>query len=206
MIEDSHYGDKPLVFHWRALDEGWINALDLPPARNRAYVRARASIVLEALIPARVQPGKWISYSRRKEWYSSGRRYRRTDYSFSTVPDVVNELECLHLLEHDRAPPGRLGRQSRFRATPALVAAVAVPVVVHDPGEIIRLRDTDGNLIDYRDTDAIFHMRRKLARINEALRGASIDLAGVEGPIATIDGHPVRDQLHRVFNRGSFDL
>src|SRR3954447_22378012 len=131
MIEDSHHGDKPLAFHWRALDERWINALDLPPARNRAYARARASIVLEALITARVQPGKWISYSRRKEWYSGGRRYRRTDYSFSTVPDVVDELECLRWLEHDRAPPGGRGWQSRFRATPGLVVTVAIPVVVH---------------------------------------------------------------------------
>src|SRR5215207_10050139 len=148
MIDDDSPSDKPLDFHWRSMDESWIDELHLPAASSKAYVRARASIVLEAMITERSELGRWISYSRRKPWYSTGKRYRSTDYSFSTVPPAVDELEKLGLIEHDRAPAGRLGLQSRCRAAPALIEAVAPPAVLYDPGETIRLKDEHGNLVD----------------------------------------------------------
>ena len=81
------------------MDEGWIDALALPKAQSRAYEQARASILLETMINARSAPESWISYSRRKSWYSSasGQRYRSTAYRFSTVPPAVDELEKLDL-------------------------------------------------------------------------------------------------------------
>src|SRR5215217_2991659 len=170
MIDDGSSIDKPLAFHWRALDEGWIDALALPKARSRAYEQARASILLETMITARSAPEAWISYSRRKNWYSTGQRYRSTAYGFSTVPKAVDELEKLDLLEHDRAEPGRFGWQSSFRATPPLIQAAALPGTVYDPGEIIRLKDEDDGLVDYMDTNNTIRMRRTLASINEALR------------------------------------
>jgi hypothetical protein len=209
MIDDSSPNDKPLAFHWRSMDESWIDELHLPTASSKAYVRARASIVLKARITARFEPDRWISYSRRKPWYSTRKRYRSTDYSFSTVPPAVDELERLGLIEHDRAPRGRLGLQSRFRAAPALIEAVALPVLLYDPGETIRLKDEHGNLIDYRETDATIRMRRSLVMTNEVLRAEQIGIRGVEGQIAFIDGRPVnlsQDQLYRVFNGGSFSL
>jgi hypothetical protein len=209
MIDGSSSNDEPLAFHWHAIDEGWIDVLGLPPALSKAYAQARASIVLEALITERLEPERWISYSRSKGWYAHGQRYRGTCYTFSTVPRAVDELERLGLIEHDRAPVGRLGWQSRFRATPALIRAVAIPVVVYDPGETIRLKDEHDNLRDYRETDVTIRMRRNLVMINEALRAEQIGICGVEGPIATIAGRPLslgQDQLHRVFNRGSFSL
>jgi hypothetical protein len=207
MIDDDSPNDKPLAFHWRSMDESWIDELHLSAASSKAYVRARASIVLEARITARFEPDRWISYSRRKPWYSNGKRYRSTEYSFSTVPPAVDELEKLGLIEHDRAHPGRIGLQSRFRATPVLTRAVALPPVLYDPGETIRLKDEDGNLLDYRETNATIRMRRTVVMTNEALRAEDIGICGVEGQIATIDGRPVnlgQDQQHRVFNRGSF--
>jgi hypothetical protein len=190
------------------MNEGWIDALALPPAPSKAYSQARASIVLEALITERSEPGRWISYSRSKGWYAQGQRYRGRCYTFSTVPRAVDELEQLGLIEHDRAPPGRLGWQSRFRAAPALIEAVALPTTaLYDPGETIRLKDEQGNLLDYRDTDATIRMRRTVVMTNEALRAEKIGIRGVDGQIATIDGRPVnlgQDQLHRTFNRGSF--
>ena len=99
--------------------------------------------------------------------------------------------------------------QSRFRATPALIEAVALPPVLYDPGETIRLKDEHGNLLDYRETNATIRMRRNLVMANEALRAEQIGIRGVEGPIVTIDGRPLnlgQDQLHRVFNCGSLSL
>jgi hypothetical protein len=209
MIDDGSSTDKPLAFHWRAMDEGWIDALALPAAQSRAYEQARASILLEAMITARSAPESWISYSRCRNWYSQGQRYRSTAYRFSTVPKAMDELERLGLLEHDRARPGRFGRQSSFRAVPALVQVVALPAVLYDPGEIIRLKDKDESLIGYRDTNDTIRMRRGLASINEALRVGNIGIRRVVGQIATIDGAYVnlgQDQLHRIFNRGRFSL
>jgi hypothetical protein len=211
MINHATAADKPLWFHWRAHDEDWTDALDLPPPANRNHARARSSILLEARITASTEPERWISYSRRKGWYAHGRRYRSPAHAFATVPPAVDELVWLGLLEHDKAPAGRLGRQSRFRAAPALRAAVAPPPAVHDPGEVIRLRDADDRLLDYRDTDETLRMRRRLKPINEALRAMGIGVTGAEGegPIVAVGGtrfHTGQDQLHRVFNRASFRL
>jgi hypothetical protein len=125
MINHATAADKPLWFHWQADDEDWAGALDLPPAANRNHARARSSILLEAVVTASTEPECWISYSRRKGWYDAqGRRYRSPVYSFATVPRAVDELARLGLLEHDKAPAGCFGRQSRFRAAPALRAAL----------------------------------------------------------------------------------
>ena len=35
MADDDRHGDKPLAFHWCALDEGWIDALGLPPVSQQ---------------------------------------------------------------------------------------------------------------------------------------------------------------------------
>src|ERR1700757_5236454 len=111
--------DLPLTFHWRALDNDWIKALDLP-SHNRKSDEARASVLLNARVASQVAPGQWISYSRRREWWSTGRRYRNTAYTYATVVSAVDELARLGLFEHDRKRPGNLGRQSRFRASPPL--------------------------------------------------------------------------------------
>ena len=64
--------DRPLCFHWKAVDQDWITSLDLPAPRNRKHAKARASVLLEALIANHVAPGQYVSYSRRKEWWSNG--------------------------------------------------------------------------------------------------------------------------------------
>lgn len=48
--------DRPLCFHWKAVDIDWIKSLDLPIPRNVKHAEARASILLEALIANRAFP------------------------------------------------------------------------------------------------------------------------------------------------------
>jgi len=170
--------DRPLCFHWKAVDDDWIRSHNLPPPRNRKYAEARASVLLEALIANRVAPAQWISYSRRKEWWSSGTRYRGSSYTYATVPAAVEELAALGLLEHDRKPPGNLGWQSRFRATPKLLQAIRIPTVIYDSYELIQLKDHEGELIDYRDTNNTISMRRRIEEFNEALSAADLQLRG----------------------------
>jgi len=204
--------DRPLCFHWKAVDDDWIRSHNLPPPRNRKYAEARASVLLEALIANRVAPAQWISYSRRKEWWSSGTRYRGSSYTYATVPAAVEELAALGLLEHDRKPPGNLGWQSRFRATPKLLQAIRIPTVIYDSYELIQLKDHEGELIDYRDTNNTISMRRRIEEFNEALSAADLQL---RGPGVENDGvllragddhllYPAMRSLYRIFNRGSF--
>jgi hypothetical protein len=205
--------DCPLSFHWQAVDDDWIVLLGLPPPRNRRYADARASVLLEALITNLVAPGQWISYSRRKEWWSTGKRYRGSSYSYTTVPAAVDELAVLGLLEHDRKPSGNLGWQSRFRATPKLLESIKnVPAVIYDPVELIQLKDHDRELIDYRDTNNTISMRRRIEEFNEALSAVDLQLRapGVQhdGMLLRVgDDHllyPAMRTLYRIFNRSSF--
>jgi hypothetical protein len=204
--------DRSLCFHWKAVDNAdWIKSLDLPIPRNVKHAEARASILLEALIANRVAPGQWVSYSRRKEWWSAGTRYRGTSYTYATVLPAVDELAALGLLEHDRKPPGNLGWQSRFRATEILQETAKIPTVIYDPGELIRLKDRDDKLSDYRDTNNTISMRRRLEEINEALSAADLELNAPtikhDGMLLRMGAHvlyPAMRTLYRIFNRGSF--
>jgi hypothetical protein len=204
--------DRPLCFHWKAADSDWIKSLGLPLFRNRKHAEATESILLEALIANLVAPGQWISYSRRKEWWSNGTRYRGTAYSYATVPPTVDELSASGLLEHDRKPPGNLGWQSRFRATPKLLQTVKIPTVIYVPIELIRLKDHDEKLIDYKDTNNTISMRRGIEEINEPLSAVELQL---HAPNVEQDGmllrvgddhflYPAMRTLYRVFNRSSF--
>jgi hypothetical protein len=189
-----------------------MRSLGLPVPRNRRHAEARASVLLEALIANLIEPGQWVSYSRRREWWSNGTRYRGTAYSYATVPPAVDELACWGLVEHDRKPPGNLGWQSRFRATAMLQERVKIPTVIYDPVELIRLKDHDEKLINYRDTNNTISMRRRLEEINEALSAAELEL---HDPTVKRDGMLLRlankhvlytamRTLYRIFNRDSF--
>ena len=206
--------DKPLSFHWKLLDPTWLDNLSLPAARSNKETAARASVLIEALIVARAEPTRWISYSRRRGFYARQQRYFGTAYTFATVPPVIDQLAFCGFLEHDKKPPGSMGWQSRFRASRALIATFDQPLpVLFDPIETIRLKNENGHLVDYRDTAATDKMRRNLETINEALRAALIEL---DAPGAVSDGQIIRcgDQvlykqmqlLWRVFNSRRFAL
>ena len=173
---DNSKRDRALCYHWKANDSDWVKSLNLPAPRNRKHDQARASVLLEALIADRVAPEQFVSYSRRKEWWGTGTRYRDTAYTYATVIPAIDDLTRWGLLEHDRKPPRNLGWQSRFRATPILLRSLAIPPVIYDPVELVRLKDHDGKLTDYRETNNTISMRRRLEEVNEALSAAELQL------------------------------
>ena len=77
-------------------------------------------------------------------------------------------------------PPGHRGWQSRFKASAELLRRLseAPLAVVHDPRELIVLRDHDGKVSDYADTRRTDRMRRDIQSINEAIMGTAIELRG----------------------------
>ena len=70
---DADAKDKPLGFYWKAPAD-WLADLDLPPPRNVRYGRARAAILLDAVLEAHGK-GRAISYSRSKAFYTGLQRY-----------------------------------------------------------------------------------------------------------------------------------
>lgn len=211
-----HHGqrDKPLSFHWRAQEQGWLDQLDLPPGSSVKYAQARSSILVESYLVARAEPGRSISYSRRREFYAGEQRYKGLPYTYTNVLGSIDEAAKLGLIHNQKATPGQRGWQSSFQATDKLMEAINRPVpVIYDPCETIRLRDSDRKLIDYRDTARTDRMRKRLNEINEAITSAEIDLEApdaVHGEHAIQCGdhtlYPAMQSLFRVFNRGSFSL
>jgi len=207
--------DKPLSFHWKPLDDTWQDNLGLPPARSDKERHARDAILTEAAIVGRAEPDKWISYSRARDFYAGKKRYHGPAYAYRTVPPIIDALAAEGLLEHDKKRPGNRGWQSRFRATPALLATIEKPLpVIYEPLETVRLKDRGGKLINYRrDTAKTKAMRWFLAEQNEALAATVITL---KAPGAVHDGnvircgehtlYPAMQTLWRVFNRGKFTL
>ena len=209
--------DQALSFDFRLIDEDWIRSFGLPLPRNDKHAQAYGFILLQAFFLAQESTEHWISYSRRKEWYTRRQRYRHPACSFATVPDVVDGLTSLGLLEHDKAYPGRWGKQSRFRAAPAL-QRVSPPAAIWEPYELIRLRNKDKDLINYRDTKDTIRMHRTIKYLNKMLCRASItiresaitdqqeQLATISTPNGKIIVNLALNKLYRVFNNSSFDF
>lgn len=202
--------DKPLSFHWKAANDDWVSDLGVPAPKSGRAREAVASILLDAWVEA-ITTGRWISYSRRKEFYTGQQRYQGTAYSFSTVPPAIDMLAERGLIEHEKAEAkrprqGEEGRQSRFRAAPAMLG-MAPPMFADQPGELIRLKGPDKRLVDYRDTAATERMRLTLCGVNDNIGATALRLevpgAVVDGPVARLDSciiHTGRYALHRVFN------
>lgn len=196
--------DRPLTLNWLPLDPDAYAHLGLAKLSRNA-TKARDHIITEALVAG---PDRYISYSRRWEFYVQRQRYYRETYSYRAIIRAVDQLADSGLLDHEKRPPGSRGFQSRFRASHVLLKELERVEMVYEPLETILLRDRDGYLIDYRDNRDTRRMRRRLAELNDGLRSQQIGLDGriIREGGRLANGGRAQVQLHRVFNRGSFDL
>lgn len=186
-IEKSSYRDRSLVFTWntewrpRQLEEA-DNALGLPSARTRDQQLVRGYVLGAAIDSGGRDPEQWLSYSRNHNYYANAarKRYWPVNNMYAGVVSSVDQLAGLGLIEHQKMPPGNLHWQSRFRATPELLRLFAernIPLMLAPP-ERIQLRDKDGRLIEYGDTEQIRRWRRRLETFNEAASGLTVSLDG----------------------------
>jgi hypothetical protein len=165
-------------------------------------MKARRQIIAEALVAG----NRFISYSRRRAFYTETQRYYRPTYSYRSIIPPVDQLAAAGLIEHEKVPPGHRGFQSRFRATSDLLSVLSPVELQYKPLELIVLRDAAGNPIDYRDNRETRAMRKRLAELNEALLSQQIGLGDqiiCEGDRLD-NGGRAQTQLHRVFHRGDF--
>jgi hypothetical protein len=209
--ENGEDRDRPLTFHWCIPDREWLCSLNLPLTTSLRLRRAREAVLLEALL---AHYGNWpaVSYGRRPQFYSGKGRYHGTDFTYRTVVSSVDVLTKLGLLGNLIAPASpHIGRQSVFWATPALISAVSVDQIAQAncrPRELVRLRNWNGQLEDYRDTEITRRMRRVLAEQNEAVGGTQIELSGPEirldGAVLRVGENirlfPAQYCVYRVFN------
>jgi hypothetical protein len=196
--------DKPLTLNWLPAEPQILDALGLPALTPMATA-ARTQILTEALVAG---ADRWTSYSRRWESYAHGQRYFRATYTYRAIIPAVDQLASLGLLDHEKMPQGHRGFQSRFRASDVLLKELGKLPVIYQPVEWLILRDLHGDLVDYSDSRETRRMRKHLRTINEALLSQEI---GIKGRIIR-EGDPLengaraRVQMHRVFNRSSFNL
>jgi hypothetical protein len=162
--------DSPVSFRW--LTD--IEALSfLGVAVSDATIRAS---VTHAYVVARNDPDAWISYSRRKCWYTGRQRYDGP-HTYTSIKRAVDLLSGDGWIEHHKVRPGSLNKvQSTFRATAKLVDEMrGARVTLAASYEPIVLRDDKKAVKPYTETRDTRRMRANLARINGAIAAAQLE-------------------------------
>ena len=198
--------DRPLSPNWYAPE--WI--APIIPAFTTDRLNLAAVHTVSALAMSGAQDSdRYTSYARRPAPYVG--RYDGI-LTFRTVPRVMDELHRLELIDHDKAPPGRYGKQSRARLTRDALAIIGEPFdIVCEPPEPIILKDADKQRMDVPDTRRARRVTDQLQGINEPIAATEITLlvgAHTGRIIRRGDQILVLDKrtLYRVGNNGSLYL
>ena len=178
--------DAALSLRWESRDH-WQSIDSTLGCEDESETFAAVAI---ALYTEAIGVGRWISYSRNRNHYTTPRRYRSPLYTFARVVGAASRLDVLELIDHAKAAPGQRGRQSAMRAKPELISLVGIALesglVLIKPPELIILRDAGKKPIDYRDTRETTCMRREVEAQNEAIAGAQFGGANVVQLVAPL--------------------
>lgn len=205
-------GDRHIGLHWHIDFEEIARHIELPFARSARHRRVMAVIVADAIISARRNPNQRIHYSRRKGWWKEAARYHGSDFTYTTVVTAVDALLSVGILiDHDLRPPSpATGIQSSFLPSPWL-ATVRLSNVRWHPGELIRLKNKEKVLVDYKDTERTHRERKFLEKLNRVYESAELRLNSpnvvVDGPLIRFAEHTVdttRRSVYRVYNNLSW--
>jgi hypothetical protein len=204
--------DVPITFRFRG-DASALAHLALPSPKDGRYADARNAVFTEAKLATDM--GRGLSYSRRREFYTRGRRYYGDTISYRTVMAAVDDGVDGGLLVEQRARPGAHRRRRRRRscilATPLLSQLLDRSPVHSCQREVIWLRN-EGGLVSYEDTPETRQMRREIEAINSSMSKLAVD---IESPDVKKEGQhwiagethvvPTAPMVRRIFSRGSFD-
>lgn len=192
--------------------------------RFRAALR---TLVLDLYVAWWTDPALQIAIPLRSGAFNPGTRYDALFLKYKPFKAAFDGLKKLGYLTVDK--PGNFDRtkgkgyRTRVRATPKLIAKLVsgtrlnLPHIGRNPEEeVIILKDTKKQLIDYPDISDTNAMRERLGRINTVLSRHWIDLYLGDDEFkqlnALIAGDPDKPgidltakRLHRVFNEGSFE-
>ncbi len=170
---------------------------------NKIHLKARMVTLFKDLI----QLG-YVEHKIGNQRRDTGQRYKTRIRALPPLIELIDNHGASALAEK----VGQVNILAPLTTSPETNLAI-------EPRETIRLKDADGNLVDYRDTRATNLMRKNLAIINAKIRDAHVALRltndQFEAMWAVIKGRRKYDfrqyvdfsktGLHRVFN-GSFEL
>ena len=200
--------------------------LGLKRIHKDKYQRA-LSVLLANLISRNIR-GKYqfLGISLNNNTYVSN-RYNRHSIGRDIVVNIKDVLVDLDYLEfhkgfYDRRLKAASGKISRIKPTQRLEALVDhfnmrdALVVKHPQEEIILLKDSDGKLIDYRDSVETMRMRGNLEAINDQISSTWNDLYLSDVGLKELNSRLQLDderqpldfnssKLYRVFNNSSFE-
>lgn len=174
----------------RALSLRWDTRNIWPRLQAAMDVTRTGAAIAAALLAESRGAGLPISYSRRRAHFVTEARYRDPLYTYARIVPEVDRFEARGWIFHDRAPPGRLGRQSAMIATPLLIETMehalrGTKMMIARPREPIILRNEEGAMVGYSDTPERVAMRRRVEAQNEAIRGTDIS-GDLSAPIVRI--------------------
>jgi hypothetical protein len=202
--------DRPLTGRWRLeVDFG------LGKSTGRRLKQSTASRIVygDLLVAYRVDPQRWVSYSRRKASYAALGRYRPVELTLTTVKRFIEEAVKSEIIEHQKSSPGRRGRQSRIRLLKNIAAGLEYigAALIYSLPETVILRDSSKMLVDYVDNDETRQVRFNLSAINEALAATDLVYRGKivrTGEVLAVDQKRivVHKTLRRIYNNSSFLL
>ena len=207
-IEDPSR-DKPLGYRCEMVEADLANALRLPRMKSKIGDSVLHLVAADIIMTARMYPGRSISYSRTDAFYKKRRQYLPKGINLANVNAAIDVMDKLgYIVEHNRRPPGPRGRQSSFRPHPSLAMLVLPAVLAPHRNEIV-MKDTDGDVIPYKESGPVHDIRNIVRKVNELLENTDIVLAA-EGVVA--DGpwlrkgdyvmYPALKSLYRVYNGG----
>ena len=198
------------------------------------YYRHLKVVVIDLFAANKLGFNPYRGISLRKNDYQQNSRYRHIHLKYDYLRGVLNALENLGYVEIHKGyrNKGGNGKRSRIKATNKLIDLFlsehfrvkplienlgAVAVLQRTPDdELIILRDSKGEPLDYEDNPETLEMRESLKKINERLSNSQIvldinddqvrELTEIYGEMERFPLDLSRTSLYRVFNDPSFKL
>jgi hypothetical protein len=173
MLSDDRR-DRPLNSNWLLAAE-CREGLRLSETKPR-HIRAQQLLLGLAVHRGLCCPIEFTSYSRKKAWWARPHAYLDHALGFSTVVPAIDTFAAEGLLTNEKATSSYFERQSRFRATDALLNASPVihQMLKYQAPDPLQLRDEEGRPMRFEEDDETRRMRRDLVEINGACTQAII--------------------------------
>ncbi|MCJ2046363.1 hypothetical protein MKK58_17750 [Methylobacterium sp. J-078] len=194
MTDYTRGADSALGYRWRA-DKTAIERLGLTPGRSLADRQVQASIIASLALhydrprEAGESLGR-VSYSRSTDHYDVPERYRSTPYSRKRVCAAIDGLAEAGLIVNMKALPGaHLQRdeakrlQSACYALPAMMDRLkGLKLVDLVPRCPLILRDINGDLVDYAETERTRRFRKDVEETNAWLESVLVTIDPAADP------------------------
>ena len=192
--------------------DGVRTTLGFPACANPAIRAAMYALIANLIWLVQMAEADWIFYSRDNDHYAGLGRYVPKFYRRKVMVDAVARLEDAGLIVHQQTRPSRCALyRSRIQPTHALhgrICTLSAASTGFHPRELIVLRGTDGQPLEYRETASTYAMRQDVIAQNAFLERLNITVHHSEarydaqGFLVIGDRrlNPTRNSYYRVYN------